>query len=372
MALREPVGVIVGMAPWNAPVILGTRAVAMPLACGNAVVLKASELCPATHRMIVETLNAAGLPKGVLNVITHAAEDAPEVVSALIAHPKVRRINFTGSTRVGRIIAEQAGRHLKPALLELGGKAPLVVLDDADLDGAVNAAVFGAFMNQGQICMSTEKIVVDAQGRRRVRPPPRRARGGAALRRSLGAGRARLAGQPRGGRARGGADRRRGGEGREPGDRRRHRHDDHAGDRRRPGDARRCGSTPRNRSGPIVAVVRVDGVEQAVAAANDGDYGLAAAVFGRDVQPGAGGRAPHRVGDRPRQRPDGAGRGADALRRGQGFSGYGRFGGKAGIDAFTELRWVSHRGRRPALSVLTATAAGLRAAACRALPRRGL
>ena len=163
MALREPVGVLVGMAPWNAPVILGVRAVALPLACGNTVVFKASEMCPATHRLIVETLNGAGLPKGVLNVVTHAAEDAAEVVSALIAHPSVRRINFTGSTRVGRIIAEQAGRHLKPVLLELGGKAPLVVLDDADLDGAVNAAAFGAFMNQGQICMSTERIIVDAK-----------------------------------------------------------------------------------------------------------------------------------------------------------------------------------------------------------------
>ena len=78
------------------------------------------------------------------------------------SHPAVRRINFTGSTRVGRIIAELAGRHLKPVLLELGGKAPLVVLDDADIDGAVNAAVFGAFMNQGQICMSTERLIVDA------------------------------------------------------------------------------------------------------------------------------------------------------------------------------------------------------------------
>ncbi len=103
----------------------------------------------------------AGLPKGVVNVVTNAPEDAHEIVEALIAHPAVKRVNFTGSTRVGRIIAELAGRHLKPVLLELGGKAPLIVLDDADIDAAVNAAAFGAFMNQGQICMSTERIIVD-------------------------------------------------------------------------------------------------------------------------------------------------------------------------------------------------------------------
>jgi acyl-CoA reductase-like NAD-dependent aldehyde dehydrogenase len=161
LAIRQPAGVILGMAPWNAPVILGVRAVALPLACGNTVVLKASEACPATHRLIGEVLRAAGLPPGTVNVITHSAADAPQVVEALIAHPAVRRINFTGSTKAGSIIAGLAAQHLKPALLELGGKAPLVVLDDADLEEAANAATFGAFMNQGQICMSTERVVVD-------------------------------------------------------------------------------------------------------------------------------------------------------------------------------------------------------------------
>jgi acyl-CoA reductase-like NAD-dependent aldehyde dehydrogenase len=133
------------------------------LACGNTVVLKASEICPGTHRLIAECLREAGLPPGVLNVITNAPEDAPALIEALISHPAVRRINFTGSTRVGRIIAQIAAKYLKPVLLELGGKAPLLVLDDADIDAAVAAAAFGAFMNQGQICMSTERIVVDAQ-----------------------------------------------------------------------------------------------------------------------------------------------------------------------------------------------------------------
>ena len=161
MAIRQPAGVVLSIAPWNAPVILGVRAMALPLACGNTVVLKASEICPGTHRLIAECLREAGLPPGVLNVITNAPEDAPELIEALIAHPAVRRINFTGSTRVGRIIAQVAAKYLKPVLLELGGKAPLVVLDDADIDAAVAAAAFGAFMNQGQICMSTERIVVD-------------------------------------------------------------------------------------------------------------------------------------------------------------------------------------------------------------------
>ena len=153
MAVRQPAGVVLGMAPWNAPIILGVRAIATPLACGNTVVLKGSELCPATHGLIVEALQDAGLPAGVVNFVTNAPADAAEVVEAMIAHPAVRRVNFTGSTRVGKIIAAACARYLKPVVLELGGKAPLVVLDDADIEAAVNAAAFGAFANSGQICM---------------------------------------------------------------------------------------------------------------------------------------------------------------------------------------------------------------------------
>jgi acyl-CoA reductase-like NAD-dependent aldehyde dehydrogenase len=110
--------------------------------------------------LIVEAFCEAGFADGVVNVVTNAPEDAAEVVGALIDHPAVRRINFTGSTSVGRIVARRAAEHLKPVLLELGGKAPLLVLEDADLDEAVKAPAFGAFMNQGQICMSTERIIV--------------------------------------------------------------------------------------------------------------------------------------------------------------------------------------------------------------------
>ncbi|MBV8804179.1 MAG: aldehyde dehydrogenase family protein, partial [Sinobacteraceae bacterium] len=100
MALRQPVGVVLGIAPWNAPIILGVRAVALPLACGNTVILKASEVCPATHRLIGSVLNEAGLGEGVVNVVTHDPKDAEAIADALIAHPRVKRINFTGSTRV--------------------------------------------------------------------------------------------------------------------------------------------------------------------------------------------------------------------------------------------------------------------------------
>ena len=148
MAVRQPAGVVLGIAPWNAPVILGVRAVALPLACGNTVILKASELCPRTHHLIGETLQEAGLGDGVVNVVTNAPADAATVVEKMIAHPAVRRVNFTGSTRVGRVIAEVSARHLKPVLLELGGKAPFLVLDDADIGEAVKAAAFGAFMTK--------------------------------------------------------------------------------------------------------------------------------------------------------------------------------------------------------------------------------
>ncbi|MGH8327599.1 MAG: aldehyde dehydrogenase family protein, partial [Steroidobacteraceae bacterium] len=127
MALRQPAGVVLGIAPWNAPVILGVRSIATPLACGNTVILKASEVCPGTHRLIGTVLEEAGLGSGVVNVITHDAKDAGAVSEALIAHPAVRRVNFTGSSRVGKLVAQTAAKYLKPVLLELGGKAPLIV-----------------------------------------------------------------------------------------------------------------------------------------------------------------------------------------------------------------------------------------------------
>ena len=312
LALREPVGVVLGIAPWNAPIILGVRAIAMPLACGNTVILKASERCPRTHALIVEAFAEAGFPDGVVNLVTNAPDDAGEVVGALIDHPAVRRINFTGSTAVGRIIARRAAEHLKPVLLELGGKAPLIVLEDADLDEAVKAAAFGAFMNQGQICMSTERIIVveavadefaarfAREGRDACRRP---ARGQDAARRG---GRPETVDTSS-------ADRRRARQGR------------HAliGGVRRRADARTVidGVTPRMQPVPRreLRPGRRDhpraGRGGSDPLANDSEYGLSAVGLHPRHRARPARRAPDPVGHLPRQRPDRSRRGADAVRR---------------------------------------------------------
>lgn len=162
MGIRKPVGVVAAIAPWNAALILSARSIAAPLALGNTVVLKPSELSPIVGGLMWgEIFTEAGLPPGVLNVVTHAPGEAGPIGDELTEHPAVRRINFTGSTETGRRIAEAAGRNLKRVVLELGGYNPLVVLADADLDYAVNASAFGAFLHQGQICMSARKIIVE-------------------------------------------------------------------------------------------------------------------------------------------------------------------------------------------------------------------
>ena len=340
MAVRQPAGVVLGIAPWNAPVILGVRAIATPLACGNTVVLKASEICPGTHRLIGAVLREAGLPAGVVNVITNAPEDAGEIIESLIAHPAVRRINFTGSTRVGRIIAETAARFLKPVLLELGGKASLVVLDDADLDAAVAASAFGAFMNQGQICMSTERIVVDntvaddfvaklaAKAESLQAGNPRH--GNFALGSLVGVEAAERIGGLVNDAVSKGAKLLAGG--------------------RVDGTVMSATVldqvTPAMRLygeesfGPVVCVIRASGVEEAVRIANDTEYGLSAAVFGRDITRALD--VAHRI-DSGICHINGATVHDEAQMPFGGVkaSGYGRFGGKAGISEFTELRWIT-------------------------------
>lgn len=155
MLIRDPVGVVFAIAPWNAPITLSLRAIATPLICGNTVILKSSEYSPLTQRTVVEAFMEAGIPKGVLNFLMFSTQDAPARTEEIIAMRPVRRINFTGSDRVGRKIAETCGRHLKQAIFELGGKAAAVVLDDADLDSAADKIVFAGLMHAGQICMST-------------------------------------------------------------------------------------------------------------------------------------------------------------------------------------------------------------------------
>ncbi len=329
LALREPVGVVLGIAPWNAPVILGCRAIAAPLACGNTVILKASERCPRTHALIVEAFAAAGFEEGVVNLVTNDPQDAGEVVGALIDHPAVRRINFTGSTSIGRIVARRAADQLKPVLLELGGKAPLVILEDADLDEAVKAAAFGAFLNAGQICMSTERIIVlepvaDEFARRlaaKASAMPLEAIGEQLDEKAVAAARTLV---------------------------------DDALAKGAKAIAQGAATvldnvTPSMRLyhdesfAPVVGIIRASDEDAAIDVANDSQYGLSAAIFTRDTARGL--RLARRirsgichvngptVQDEP-QMPFG----------GIGASGYGRFGGKAGIEAFTELRWITIAG----------------------------
>ncbi|QPT39202.1 Benzaldehyde dehydrogenase [NAD(+)] [Oligella ureolytica] len=340
MGVRTPCGVVLSIAPWNAPVILATRAIAMPLACGNTVILKASEMCPATHTLIGEVLNDAGIGPGVVNVITNAPEDAGPVVEQLIAHPAVKRINFTGSTKVGKIIATTSAKYLKPALLELGGKAPVIVCEDADLEQAVAGVAFGAFFNQGQICMSTERLIVSnkiadqfleklvakiktikvgspdledttfaylesAQSVQRIRelvedavskgatlPVPMTTDG--ALMHPLIIN----------------------------------------------------GITPEMKLyaqesfGPVVTMTTFETVEEAIRLANDSDYGLSSAVFTQNINTGIEIAKQIDSGlchiNGPTVHDE-----AQAPFGGTKDSGYGRFGSKSAINEFTELRWVT-------------------------------
>ncbi|KAK4046931.1 hypothetical protein OIV83_005722 [Microbotryomycetes sp. JL201] len=157
---RCPYNIVLGISPWNAPCTLAQRSVVQPILAGNAAILKTSEMSPRTHLILAELFKDAGLPAGVLSVVHVDPKDAPAVVEAFIAHPAVGKVNFTGSTRVGSVIAQMCGKHIKPVVLELGGKAPLIVMADADLDHAVNSVMFGGWFHSGQICMATQTVIV--------------------------------------------------------------------------------------------------------------------------------------------------------------------------------------------------------------------
>jgi acyl-CoA reductase-like NAD-dependent aldehyde dehydrogenase len=160
LVYKEAIGPVLSIVPWNGAMILSTRAIAAPIGAGCTVVLKASELCPRTHHAIVEAFMEAGLPPGCLNQIQMARESAPAVTEALIADNAIRKVEFIGSATVGRIIGQVASKHLKPVLMELGGKGPALVLKDADLKRAAKLCALGAFLHHGQICMSTDRIIV--------------------------------------------------------------------------------------------------------------------------------------------------------------------------------------------------------------------
>jgi acyl-CoA reductase-like NAD-dependent aldehyde dehydrogenase len=348
MGLRRPVGVVGAISPWNAALILSARSIAAPLVLGNTVVAKPSEESPYVGGLLWgEVFAEAGLPDGVLNLVAHAPGQAGPIADELVENPLVRRINFTGSTATGRKLAEAAGRHLKRLVLELGGYNPLIVLDDADVGYAVDATAFGAFLHQGQICMSARRLLVDRKvadafvGRLadktaglKVGDPsePDTIIGPLINRRALDtvAGRVEEA-VARGAKVLAGGER--------------------VG---RCFQATLLADVPADSElarsetfGPVLAVEVVDGPDEAVARANDTAYGLAAGILTGDpdrglalaerLQAGIVHVNDQPVHDEP-QMPFG----------GVKDSGWGRFGGQAAVDEFTELKWVTvQSGTRP-------------------------
>jgi aldehyde dehydrogenase (NAD+) len=341
MAIRQPVGVVAGIGPWNAPLILSLRSVCLPIAYGNTAVLKPSnESAVAGGIVIAEVFHEAGFPKGVLNLVTNGPGGSADIGDELVENPKVRRISLTGSSEVGRQLAEKAGRHLKRVALELGGQNPLIVLSDANVDDAVNAAAFGAFLHQGQICMSTRRIIVEKPILKeftdkfvkkvstfKVGNPkePDTIIGPLINRSQLEKLKKSVDGAI--------AD----------------------------GATMLCGgkyeglcchpivltNVKRNTAfsceetfGPVVSIIEVENDEEAIVVANETFYGLSAGVFTADltkgleiaerIESGIVHINDQTVHDEP-QVPFG----------GIKDSGWGRFGGKAALEEFTELRWIS-------------------------------
>ena len=162
MVTRKPLGVVAGFTPWNGAFYLAWRTFLLPMAFGNTTVIKPSEEAPLSAGLIhAEILEEAGFPAGSFNVVTHAPGEAAVVADVFFDSRAVRCINFTGSDTTARILGERAGRSLKRMVMELGGFNPMLVLADADIDHAVNAACFGAFLHQGQVCMNTRKVYVE-------------------------------------------------------------------------------------------------------------------------------------------------------------------------------------------------------------------
>jgi aldehyde dehydrogenase (NAD+) len=341
MAIRQPVGVVAGIGPWNAPLILSLRSICMPIAYGNTAVLKPStEAAAAGGVVLAEVFHEAGFPKGVLNLVTNGPGGSSEIGDEFIEHPKVRRINLTGSTAVGRQLAEKAGRYLKRVALELGGQNPMIILRDANIDDAVNAAAFGGFLHQGQICMSTRRIIVEKPVAKEFtekfvakvstykvgNPKEMDTIIGPLInqyqldqvKNSVNAAVRDGAKILCGGRSEGLCY-----------------HPTVLADAKL-GTPFSCEET----FGPVVSVVEVENAEEAVAVANDTMYGLSAAVFTGDlakglaiaerIESGIVHINDQTVGDEP-QVPFG----------GVKDSGWGRFGGKAALEEFTELRWIS-------------------------------
>jgi len=341
MTVRQPVGVVAGIAPWNAPLILSLRSICMPIAYGNTAILKPSmESAVVGGVVIAEVFHEAGFPKGVLNLITNGPGRSGEVGDEFIENPKVRRINLTGSSAVGRQLAEKAGRHLKRIALELGGQNPLIILRDANIDDAVNAAAFGGFLHQGQICMSTRRAIVEKPIAKEftekfvkkvstfkvgnpkepdtIIGPLINQQQFDQVKKSVDAAVRDGAKILCGGKSEGLC------------------YYPTVLANVKPGTPFSCEET----FGPVVSVIEVKDEDEAVAVANDTMYGLSASVFTRDfakgwaiserIESGIVHINDQTVNDEP-QVPFG----------GVKNSGWGRFGGKAALEEFTELRWIS-------------------------------
>jgi aldehyde dehydrogenase (NAD+) len=342
---REPVGVVTVISPWNFPMQLSNRSVAPALAVGNAVVLKPASDTPLTGGLLLARIfQEAGLPEGLLSVLVGAGS---EIGDAIVEHPAGRVISFTGSTPVGEGIAKKAG--VKKLALELGGNGPLVVLEDADLARAVDAAVFGSFFHQGQICMIANRLIVDGAlhdefisslvervEKLQVGDPsdPTSDLGpiiNAAQLESI---------QDKLRRAReDGAEQLLGGEPTGPAGLGMPPHVLAAGN-----DV----ATAREEVfGPVITVIRADDEGHALRLANSTEHGLSSAVFTRDLERGVRfarniDAGMTHVNDSPVNDD------ANTAFGGEKASGIGRFGGRWAIEEFTTDHWVSvqHEPRR--------------------------
>jgi aldehyde dehydrogenase (NAD+) len=347
LVVREPLGVVSVISPWNFPLILSSRGFAVALAVGNAIVLKPSEETPVSGGLLIaEILEEAGVPKGVFNVVTCSRDHVADVGDELVANPAVHGVSFTGSTAVGSQVAGRAGALFKKCCVELGGKDALIVLDDADIELAVNAATFGTFMHQGQICMSTERVIVQ------------RAVADEFIEKFVANTKSLKVGDPR--------------EmsnciGPIINDKQLAKIRDQVDEAVSKGAKILCGGKNNGRFfeptvlgdvtrdmkifreenfGPVAPIIVVDSEAEAIEVANDSDYGLSAGIMTRSEERGLSVAKQLRTGmahindssvnDEPHV-PFG----------GVGASGVGRHGGKPGIDQFTELRWITlERGGR--------------------------
>ncbi|KAI9290348.1 NAD-dependent aldehyde dehydrogenase [Umbelopsis sp. AD052] len=341
---RRPLGVIACISPWNVPLVLTIKKVANALIAGNTVVLKPSEDSSLTVMKLVEMFAAAELPAGVLNLITGHGD----VGRALIAHPLTKAVSFTGSTATGKKIAAQAGGLLKRCVLELGGKDALIILEDVDLDFAVNVTAFSGLFHQGQICMSAERILVQSsiieQFTEKLLKKVQGLKIGDPSDHSVDLGPMMSQNQV----------------------------DivkDHVEDAKRLGANVLCGGEHSNglfypptvltgvtrdmklfkdeTFGPLLPIMGFETIDEAIDIANDSEYGLSGGVLTNDVE-----KAFYitnrldtgmvHIGNGPLVDDP-----IDAMFGGVKGSGMGRENGKASYEAFTELKWVTVHHKKP-------------------------